>query len=79
MLGSIIIVIITGFVILLYYLLDKNRDMERHFHQHDKPKYYLLLIASAVIFLSFSFNLKHIVVNILKRIYKEGKHLLRPR
>lgn len=74
---SIIIATITGIVILVYYFLDKNRDMERHFHKHDKPKYYMLLAASAIIFLAFSFHVKHIAWTLLKAIYKAGKHHLR--
>ena len=68
----IILAAVSGAAIAIYYFIDPNRDMERHYHRHDKKCYYLLQIACAVLFLAFAFNARFVVVRILKFIYRAG-------
>ena len=73
---SIIIAAISGTAIAAYYLIDPNRDMERHYHKHDKKCYYLLQVACAILFLAFAFNARFVAMKILKYIYKTGMYKL---
>jgi hypothetical protein len=70
MLESIIIVIVSAIPILFYRFIDPNKDMERHFHKNDRPRYYLLQFAYSVLVLSFAFHSRFVVMKPLKYMYK---------
>lgn len=73
---SVIIVVICGIAIGIYWLIDPNKDMERFLHKNEKCKYYILLVVIATLSLAFTFHARHVVMHILKVIYKVGKHRL---
>lgn len=73
---SIGIIIVSGAAIGLYWLIDPNKDMERHLHKHAKYKYYILLVVVATLSLAFTFHLRHVAAALLKFIYKAGKRYL---
>jgi len=73
---SIILTIVSGIAISAYYLIDPNKDMERHLHMHERKKYYVLQLASTILLLTFAFNSRFLVVKFGKAIYTAGIHHL---
>jgi hypothetical protein len=65
-LESLIIVAVCGAAIGAYCLIDPNKDMERHLHQHERCKYYVCILAVAVLSLGLTFHARHIVMAIAK-------------
>ena len=74
---SIILTIVSGLALGAYYLVDPNKDMERHLHKNETKKYYVLQLASAILLLSFAFNSKFLIVKFGKAIYTAGIRYLR--
>ena len=71
MIQSIILTIVAGSILLGYKVYDPNKDMERHFHKHEIHNYYLLQFAVVVLSFAFFFHARHVVVHILKTIWKK--------
>ena len=70
MLDSVILITIAGLILFGYKVFDPNKNMERHFHQNARSKYYALQFSIIVLSLSVIFNGRHIAGLILKYGYK---------
>lgn len=53
-------------VLVLYYLNDRNHDIERFYIQTDKPKYLLLKYSKYILYVALIYNLKYLLVTYLK-------------
>jgi len=71
MIESIILTVLSGVSLLLYKLYDPNKDMQRHFHQNEKAKYYLLQFAVISLTLSLMFHGRHVVWFCLKHVWNK--------
>ena len=53
-------------VLIIYYLNDRNHDIERFYIQNDKPKYLLLKYSKYILYVVVVYNLKYLLVTYLK-------------
>ena len=53
-------------VLAIYYLNDRNHDIERFYIQTDKPKYLLLKYSKYILYVAVFYNLQYILVTYLK-------------
>jgi len=63
---SLTFVIFSAVVLLVYYLQDKNHDIERFYIQNEKPKYLLLKYSKYVLYVALFYNIKYIIFTFLK-------------
>lgn len=70
MIDSIVLTSVAGVILFGYKLFDPNKNMERHFHQNSRFKYYALQFAIIVLTLSVVFHGRHVAGTILKKGYK---------
>ena len=69
MIDSIILSIVSGIILLCYKCFDNNKNMERHFHQHEILKYYALQFAVIVLSFSLFFNGRYVASIFVKKIW----------
>ena len=74
MIDSIILSIVSGVILLGYKWFDSNKNMERHFHQHEKIKYYALQFAVIILTFSVFFNGRYVAGMVIKKIWKRLTH-----
>lgn len=70
MIESVILTSVAGVILLGYKVFDPNKNMERHFHQNARTKYYALQFSIIVLSLSVIFNGRYIAGLILKWGYR---------
>lgn len=70
---ALIIAAVSGAAIGAYWLVDRNRDMERHFQKCDSTRYYILLLTTAVLGIAFAFHMRHVVGHFFKMGIKRLK------
>lgn len=68
LLESILILTISGSAIAAYWLIDRNKDMERHLHHCEKHKYYVLMLVTSILGLAFAFYTRHVLFGTFKYI-----------
>jgi hypothetical protein len=72
MIGSFIIVIINGIALLILHKTDSNKDIERFYHSNEPVKYYLWKFAYTVLWVSFAYNARYIMTNLVKFGYQKA-------
>lgn len=73
---SVIIIAVNAIALLMYNYCNKNNDMLRYFHKHNKNFYYAATVCYAIIIISFIFNVRYFVSHYMKQIVKFLKRLL---
>ena len=74
MIDSIILSIVSGLILIFYKWFDSNKNMERHFHQHEILKYYALQFAVIILSFSVFFNGRYIAGIFLKKLWNKFTH-----
>lgn len=70
MIESIILTIVAGVFLLGYKIYDPNKNMERHFHKHERIKYYALQLAVVILTFTAMFHGRHVLFFGFKWIWK---------
>lgn len=64
---ELILVIICGVLMALYKYFDWDKDVERFYYETDQKRYYILKLSVYTIWLAFIINVRHIIMNIVKK------------
>ena len=66
---DLVLVFVCGVLIALYKWFDWDKDVERFYYETDPTRYYLLKLAVYTIWLGFIVNVRHILIENIKRIF----------
>ena len=72
---AVVVVVVCGIVLLYYHVQNSNRDVERFYHKHHKPKYSLLIAAYTVIVLSMWSHARFLVDFIFRKLFSGFKRI----
>lgn len=73
--NTIIIVLINGLFLMIYKLINPNKEIERFYKETSPERYYLLQLATSILLVSFVFNARYLVSSFMKA----GGNMLLPK
>lgn len=62
-----ILLTMTGIILLLYYLFDKNQNTERYWSQKSRPIYDIIKYTKLILTITFVLNIKFFLANLYKK------------